>query len=182
MLMVHCHAIQCFYADFFAVKNGGQELEAAAPANKLQASSRTFLFFKLGASQSIDVGVSVRCQSLSSLAQSRRRDLRNDQESENEKTRLPNNGKHAMANMNKRKMHGNQSRPAELQSINLELSWSDDRSSLAIFQVQLCRLHYKVQRTLRQVAGRTLVARTLFGQMPGCHYFSQKQNGVKITE
>ena len=40
MLMVH--AIQCFYVDFFAVKNGGQELEATAPANNLQALGRTF--------------------------------------------------------------------------------------------------------------------------------------------
>ena len=33
--------------------------------------------------------------------------------------------------------------------IDLELSWSDDHLSLAIFQVQLCRLCYTVQCTLR---------------------------------
>ena len=25
MLKVHCHAIHCFYVDFFAVENGGEE-------------------------------------------------------------------------------------------------------------------------------------------------------------
>ena len=69
-------------------------------------------------------------QSCSSLAQSRA--LRTDQESENKKTRLPSNGGHEQW----KKIHGIQTRLAELR-INLELSWSDDRSSLEIFPAEV---------------------------------------------
>ena len=63
--------------------------------------------------------------------------------------------------------------------IDLELSWSDDRSRLAIFQVQLCIFRYTVQCTLRQLTGRTLVQRASFGKIHGRHYFSPLQNGAK---
>ena len=63
-----------------------------------------------------------------------------DQESENKKTSLP-------WTMVKCSWHPKQACRAP--RIDLELSWSDNRSRLAIFQVQLCIFRYTVQCTLR---------------------------------
>ena len=38
---------------------------------------------------------------------------------------------------------------------DLQASCPDDHSTLAIFQVRLCRLHCTVQATLREAEGRT---------------------------
>ena len=63
---MRCYAIQCFYVELLRSKMAVRRLEAAAPANELQASATLFLFFKLGASQlqptSIGASVSCPCQ------------------------------------------------------------------------------------------------------------------------
>ena len=63
--------------------------------------------------------------------------------------------------------------------INLQLSWSNDRSRLAIFQVHFCiPLHSTMCTTIiDRRAGHLLSAP--FGKMHGRHYFSPQQNGAK---
>ena len=61
-LKVHCHAIQWFYVDFFAVENGGEETRDRGAGQPEAGLCRTFFlhqFRGVRASRSIDVGVSV---------------------------------------------------------------------------------------------------------------------------
>ena len=41
-LKVHCHAIQCFYVDFFAVENGGEETRGRGAGQRFAGLDRTF--------------------------------------------------------------------------------------------------------------------------------------------
>ena len=84
LLKVHCHAIQCFYVDFFAVKNGGQETRGRSAGERLAGIGRTFLVLE-ALSFAIDRRWNISqlpMQSRSSLEQSWRRALSTDQESE----------------------------------------------------------------------------------------------------
>ena len=89
-----------FMLIFFSVENGGQETRGRAWRRQQVAGiGHTFFFqgFKFEASKSINVRVSIisvpLSKSRSFLARSRRRALRTDQESENEKRMADLNGK-----------------------------------------------------------------------------------------
>ena len=58
-LKVHCHAIQWFYVDFFAVENGGEETRGRGAGQREAGLCHTFFLHQFRASRSIDVGVSV---------------------------------------------------------------------------------------------------------------------------
>ena len=44
---VYCHAIRCFYVDFFVVKNGGEEIRGRGAGQRVPCmmSDCTFFFF-----------------------------------------------------------------------------------------------------------------------------------------
>ena len=94
-LKVHCHAIQCFYVDFFAVENGGEETQGRGADQRLAGLGRNFIFHLFGASRLMDVGVSVSCPC--KVIPLSRTKLGYDQESEKTSLSLPiNNGEKFM--------------------------------------------------------------------------------------
>ena len=110
-LKVNCHTIQCFHVDFLRSKIAARRPEAAAPANELQASGALFC----SSSLRLRNPCSDRRRTISHLPKSflsRRTKSTSGFENRSrkcdKKTRLP-NGRHKQW-----KMHGNQSRPAEL--------------------------------------------------------------------
>ena len=179
-LKVHCHAFQCFYVDFFFLRSkmAARRLEAAAPTNESLGLGRNFFSpvlyvrrFAIDRRRSIS---QLSLQSHSSLSLSSRTKLGFEIWSRKWKDKF--------AHQQSWKIRGIQNRLAELHGIDLELSWSDDRSRLTIFQVQLCIFRYTVQCTLRQSTGKTLVERASFGKIHGRHYFPRSKMAQKITE
>ena len=50
-----------FYVDFFAVENGSEEIQGCGADQRLASLGRNYFFHLFGASQLMDVGVSVSC-------------------------------------------------------------------------------------------------------------------------
>ena len=172
-LKVHCHAIQCFYVDFLRSKMAARRLEAVAPANESQDLAAFSFFFTCSrASRLIDVGVSVSC-SCKVIPLSR--------------TKLgfeiwSRKWKDKFAHQQWWKISRNPKQACRAPRINLDLSWFDDRSRLAIFQVQLCIFRYTVQYTLRQSTGKSLVERALLERYTAAIIFPHNKMAQKLTE
>ena len=171
-LKVHCHANQCFYVDFLRSKMAARRLEAAAPANEKQAYAALFFFFTC--SELRDRSTSELQYQSVTLAKSFI--FRTKLGFEIWSRKWKQKGKFTLNNA---EISWNPKQACRAPRINLELSWSDDRSRPAIFQVQLCIFRYTVQCTQRESTGGTLVKRASFGKMHGRHYFSPQQNGAK---
>ena len=138
-LKVHCHAIQCFYVDFFAVENGGEETRGRGAGQRFAGLDRTFF-----------------SSPVRSLVIDRRRSISESvtlAKSFLSRTKL---GFEIWSRKLKQthfpwmvKNSWNPKQACRAPRIDLELSWSDDRSRLAIFQVQLhISLHSTMYTTI----------------------------------
>ena len=172
LLKVHCHAIQCFYVDFLRSKMAARRPEAAAPANDLQAL--TALFF----SSPVRSFVIDRRRSISESPLQSRSSLGTKLAFEIWSRKLKQTGfPWTMV-----KNSWNPKQACRAPQIDLELSWSDDRSRLAIFQVQLyISLHSTMYTTIIDRQG-TCWARFVWKDAWPPLFFPHNKMAQKITE